>query len=57
MDYAALGDTENALAWLMRSYQNRDIEVLSIHTLPEFDSLRSDARFQRLIRAIGFPTN
>ncbi len=57
MDYAALGDTENALAWLMRSYQNRDIEVLSIHTLPEFDSLGSDARFQRLIRAIGFPTN
>jgi len=56
MDYAALGDKENAFLWLMRSYENRDIEIFYIRTVPEFDSLRSDPRFQRLIRAIGFPT-
>src|SRR6266704_2612032 len=27
MDYAALGDKENAFVWLMRSYENRDIET------------------------------
>ncbi len=55
MDYAALGDKEHAFLWLMRSYENRDIEIFYIRTVPEFDSLRSDPRFQRLIRAIGFP--
>ena len=55
MDYAALGDKENAFLWLKRSYENRDIEIFYIRTVPEFDSLRSDPRFQRLIRAIGFP--
>jgi hypothetical protein len=54
-DYAELGDKENALEWLTRSYQNHELEALFLRTLPEFDSLRSDPRFQRLIRAIGFP--
>ncbi len=54
-DYAELGDKEKALEWLTRSYQNREIEALFPRTYPEFDSLRSDPRFQRLIRAIGFP--
>jgi TolB-like protein/DNA-binding winged helix-turn-helix (wHTH) protein/Tfp pilus assembly protein PilF len=56
LDYVALDDKEKALAWLMRSYQNRDIEILYLRTLPEFDALRSDPRFQRLIRAIDFPS-
>jgi TolB-like protein/DNA-binding winged helix-turn-helix (wHTH) protein/Tfp pilus assembly protein PilF len=54
-DYAELGDKENAILWLTRSYQNREIEALFPYTYPEFDSLRSDPRFQRLIRAVGFP--
>jgi TolB-like protein/DNA-binding winged helix-turn-helix (wHTH) protein/Tfp pilus assembly protein PilF len=54
-DYAELGDRDAAIAELNRSYQNRDIEALWMLTDPELDSLRSDPRFQRLIRAVGFP--
>ena len=54
-DYAELGDLDAAMAALHRSYQDHEIEVLWLLTDPELDSLRSDPRFQRLIRAIGFP--
>jgi hypothetical protein len=54
-DYAELGDRDAALAALARSYQDHDIEALWLLTDPELDSLRADARFQRLIRAVGFP--
>lgn len=54
-DYAQLADRESAIAKLTRSYQNHDIEALWMLTDPELDPLRSDPRFQRLIRAVGFP--
>jgi TolB-like protein/DNA-binding winged helix-turn-helix (wHTH) protein/Tfp pilus assembly protein PilF len=54
-DNAELGDRNAALAELTASYQDHDIEVLWMLTDPELNSLRSDPRFQRLIRAIGFP--
>jgi tetratricopeptide (TPR) repeat protein len=54
-DYAELGDRDAALAALARSYEDHDIEALWLLTDPELDSLRADARFQRLIRAVGFP--
>jgi len=54
-DYSELGDRNAAIAELTSSYQNHDIEVLWMLTDPELNPLRSDSRFQRLIRAIGFP--
>ena len=54
-DYAQLGERDAAIAELTGSYQNREIEVLWMLTDPELDPLRSDPRFQRLIRAVGFP--
>ncbi len=54
-DYAELGDRDAALAALARSYEDHDIEALWLLTDPELDSLRADARFQRLIRAVRFP--
>jgi TolB-like protein/DNA-binding winged helix-turn-helix (wHTH) protein len=54
-DYSELEDRNAAIAELTSSYQNHDIEALWMLTDPELDPLRSDPRFQRLIRAIGFP--
>jgi tetratricopeptide (TPR) repeat protein len=54
-DYADLGDREAALAALNKSYENRHLEVLWLLVDPELDPLRSDPRFQELVRKVGFP--
>jgi TolB-like protein/DNA-binding winged helix-turn-helix (wHTH) protein/Tfp pilus assembly protein PilF len=55
LDYADLGDREAALAALNKSYENRQIELLELLVDPELDPLRSDPRFQELVRKAGFP--
>jgi DNA-binding winged helix-turn-helix (wHTH) protein/Tfp pilus assembly protein PilF len=54
-DYAQLGDNEQALQWLQKSFQAREIDILGVRNDPEFDSLRGDPRFQKLVQAIGLP--
>jgi TolB-like protein/Tfp pilus assembly protein PilF len=54
-DYADLGDRAAALAALNKSYENREIEVLYILVDPELDPLRSDPRFQELIKEGRLP--
>jgi DNA-binding winged helix-turn-helix (wHTH) protein/Tfp pilus assembly protein PilF len=51
--YAQLGDKEQAFRWLQKSFRAREIEILGVRNDPEFDSLRGDPRFQRLVQAIG----
>ena len=48
------GDREGALQWLERAYQERDPNLPYIGK-PTFDSLRSDPRFQDLVRRVGIP--
>jgi TolB-like protein/DNA-binding winged helix-turn-helix (wHTH) protein/Tfp pilus assembly protein PilF len=55
LDYADLGDREHALTALNKSYENRHLEVLWLLVDPELDRLRSDPRFQELVRKVGFP--
>lgn len=54
MIYTALGDKDQAMAWLEKSYEERfNPGVLE---RPCFDRLRSDPRFQNLMRRIGLPS-
>ena len=51
--YVGLGDRDQAMIWLDKAYQARFNP--SILLRPAFDRLRSDARFQDLLRRIGLP--
>jgi eukaryotic-like serine/threonine-protein kinase len=53
--YIGLGDKEQAFAWLEKGYQQHDFWLTFLTREPEYDSLRSDLRFQELVRRIGFP--
>jgi TolB-like protein/DNA-binding winged helix-turn-helix (wHTH) protein/Tfp pilus assembly protein PilF len=56
LDYADLGDRESALAALNKSYENRESELVGdLFVDPELDPLRSDSRFQELVKRVGFP--
>jgi Flp pilus assembly protein TadD len=51
--YVGLGDRDQAMNWLSKAYEARFNP--SILLRPVFDPLRSDARFQDLLRHIGLP--
>jgi tetratricopeptide (TPR) repeat protein len=51
--YVGLGDNDRAMMWLNKAYEARFNP--SILLRPAFDPLRSDARFQDLLRRIGIP--
>jgi TolB-like protein/DNA-binding winged helix-turn-helix (wHTH) protein/Tfp pilus assembly protein PilF len=53
MVYAALGDKDQAMTWLEKGYQERFNPGVLLR--PGFDSLRSDPRFEDLVRRIGLP--
>jgi TolB-like protein/tetratricopeptide (TPR) repeat protein/predicted Ser/Thr protein kinase len=53
--YVALGDNQQALAWLEKAYQERSDGLRFVKTAAEFDSLRPDSRFQDLLRRMGLP--
>jgi TolB-like protein/Flp pilus assembly protein TadD len=53
--YAALGKKDEALRWLETAYRERDPWMLLLKTEARFDGLRSDARFQDLLRRMNFP--
>jgi TolB-like protein/DNA-binding winged helix-turn-helix (wHTH) protein/Flp pilus assembly protein TadD len=51
--YAALGDRDQAMNWLEKGYDERFNPGVLLR--PGFDPLRSDSRFQDLLRRIGLP--
>jgi serine/threonine protein kinase/Tfp pilus assembly protein PilF len=53
--YAGLGERDQAVAWLERGYQARSSFMFLLKVFPVLDSLRSDPRFQDLLRRMNFP--
>jgi serine/threonine-protein kinase len=56
--YAGLGQNDEAMLWLEKAYQARSAWLIyvALKVNPRWDALRSDARFQDLLRRIGFPS-
>jgi len=53
--YAGLGDRDRAFEWLEKAYQDRASFLPHFRMDPRIWSLRSDARFQSLLRRMNFP--
>jgi TolB-like protein len=51
--YVALGEVEQAFKWLERAYQERDGYLVTLKVAPLYDPLRSDPRFDELLRRVG----
>jgi TolB-like protein/DNA-binding winged helix-turn-helix (wHTH) protein/Tfp pilus assembly protein PilF len=50
-----VGNKECAFEWLERGLEERDDLMINLKVEPAFDSLRSDPRFQDLVRRVGIP--
>jgi len=53
--HTALGQRDHALAALQLAYSQQDSTLGSINVDPRFDPIRSDERFQAIVRAMRFP--
>jgi eukaryotic-like serine/threonine-protein kinase len=53
--YARLGKKEEALKWLEKAYEEHSSGMVFMKSEPVFDALRSDPRFQSLLRRMTFP--
>jgi TolB-like protein len=53
--YLAVGEKQRALDWLEKAYEERDPYMAFLNVRPELDPLRSDPRFQDLVRRMNFP--
>ncbi len=53
--YACLGEKQRAFEWLERACDQRSIDAPLLNVDPRFDSLRSDPRFQALLRHMNLP--
>ncbi len=52
--HTALGQYDQAIEWLNKSYANHEVELFWIKVVPIFDPLRKDPRFLELVRKVGF---
>jgi tetratricopeptide (TPR) repeat protein len=53
--YAGLGEKDQAFEWLEKAYEERDQGLSFLKVDPTLDPLRSDPRFQDLLRRMNFP--
>jgi tetratricopeptide (TPR) repeat protein len=51
--YVALDDNEHAFELLEKAYTERSFHLVNLNVSPRFESVRSDSRFQDLVRRIG----
>ena len=53
--HAMLGNTDDAIGWLKKAYSVRAFCMTDMKTDHRLDSLRTDQRFQALLRSLHFP--
>ena len=53
--YVDAGDYDKAVDWLERAYDDCDPNLPYVQALPFYDPMRSDPRFQELVRRMGLP--
>jgi tetratricopeptide (TPR) repeat protein len=53
--YLGLGDKDQALTFSERAYEEEDPALFYLKVSPLFDSLRTEPRFQDLLRRVNFP--
>jgi serine/threonine-protein kinase len=53
--YIALGDADQAFVWLEKAREEREYYFIILKVDPRADPLRSDPRFQDLLRRMNFP--
>jgi serine/threonine-protein kinase len=53
--YIGLGQSEEAFQWLNRAYKERSDLVVYLRVDPRLDPVRSDPRFQEMVRRMNFP--
>ncbi len=53
--HLGLGDNEQTLVWLERSLEERSNWLFWLLADPRWDPMRSDSRFQGILKKVGFP--
>lgn len=53
--YARLGEKEKAFEWLEKGYSERSIDITYLKVDYSFDNVKSDPRFNDLLRRVGLP--
>ena len=53
--YIGLGEKDKAYDWLEKGFEDKDIEITRSHWLPQFNSIRGEARFKELMQRIRRP--
>ncbi len=54
--YAALGEKDEAFRWLNTAYEERAPWMVLLKRDPRLDGLRSDSRYEALLRRMNFPS-
>ncbi len=53
--YARLGEKDQAFEWLEKGYEQHYPDMAFVKVSPWWDNLRSDPRYQDLLRRMNFP--
>jgi hypothetical protein len=51
--YNGLGDQNEALSWLEKACEERDVRLTLLKVDPRWDSFRANPRFAKILKRIG----
>ena len=55
MVHVGLQENDETFSWLQRAFEQRSLWLGYLNVEPQLDPLRSDPRFQDLLRRLGLP--